>query len=109
MNAKDVRDAVKVAKAKKVKDKDDYDKLPESSKQTIRNAQIAAATAIIDLNITEAATAGREQYTIPKSDSLLSSMDDTAIAQLVAIYTVTQGSDKITCTDVGGVLAIDWR
>jgi len=109
MNAKEVRDAVKAAKAKKVKDKDDYDKLSESAKQVIRNAQIAAATPIIDLNITEAATAGREQYTIPKSDALLSGMDDTAIAQIMAIYTVTQGNDKIACTDVGGSLNIDWR
>jgi hypothetical protein len=109
MEAKEAKDLTKAAKDKKDKKKSDYDKLKEAEKQTIRDALISKATAIIDQNIKDAANGERYQYSIQKSDALLVDMDDTAITQLMAIYnTPGQGGMRFVCTDTNGSLYIDW-
>lgn len=108
MDVKELKDLVKAAKDKKVKDKDDYNKLTAAEKKAIRADLIAKATEVIDNNIKDAARRDEERYVIPKSDSLLSSMDDEAIAQLVASYNISKGNASMVCTDALGSLVIDW-
>lgn len=109
MQAKEAKDLTKAAKDKKVKDKDDYDKLSEAEKQVIRDELIAEAQPIIDNNIRDMANAGNDTYSITTSDPLLSKMDATAIAQLTTIYTTPgQGNKYFTVTSSGEWLVFGW-